>query len=192
MARHVTLGFLIAGVSLLLLRAAMSQSAMQPLRLGDAFPQFSGQTITGETVELPGATSGKVALVVFSFSRAAGKDARSWNEHLFKDFSNSNFVTVPGYQIIELESVPKPFRAVAVASMRSAMPHAVQDRTILVYQDEALWKQRLGANDDAHAYIILLGADGRIRWSNSASYSDSGYEQLKSAIEAQLQAHQHD
>ena len=185
MPRHSRFALLMAGFLILapLLSAAKPKAA--PLHVGDIFPRVLGQTLTSKSLQLPPADSGKPAVVLFSFSRTAGKDARSWNEHLSGDFSNA----VLDYEVIELESVPKLFRGTVMSSIRSSMPLSMQDRTIVLYEDAKLWKQRLAASDDSRAYVFLLGADGHIRWSNSASFTDSEYARLKNELTRLLQPH---
>ncbi len=138
------------------------------------FPQFSGETLTGKAMELPAAALGQPAVVVFSFSKAAGNDSRSWSERLSKDFANA----VPIYTIIELESVPKLFRGMALSGIKSSMPLLLQERTIVLYRDEALWKQRLAFSDGNRAYVILLDPDGRMRWNNDGPFTEASYAQL--------------
>jgi hypothetical protein len=147
------------------------------------FPQCSEQTLTAKQLDLPSAVAGRPALVVFSFSRAAGKDAGLWNERLSRDFPNA----VTGYTIILLESVPKLFRGKALSGIRSSMPPSIQDRTIISYHDEDLWKQRLAVSDDSRAYVVLLEPDGHIRWNNSGAFTVSEYARLKNEIERLLQ-----
>jgi hypothetical protein len=152
-----------------------------PLGVGDLLPQLSGQTIVNKPLELP--VAGKAATIVFSISRTAGKDARLWNERLMKDFPNA----VAGYQVIVLQSVPKMMRGLAMAGIRSSMPIAVQERTLVLYQDEEHWKLRLAVSDDKQAYMLLLGSDGRIRWKNTRMYAESEYAGLRSEVEKLLQ-----
>ena len=149
------------------------------------FPQLSGQTLTGKSLELPAAAMGKPAVVIFSFSKTAGNDARSWNERLSRDFPKD----VPSYTIILLESVPKLFRGLAVSGIKSSMPVPVQDRTIVLYSDEKLWKQRVAFSDDSRAYVILLGPDSRIRWSSKGAFTEPSYAQMKDQIERLLLTH---
>ena len=106
-------------------------------------------------------------MLLFSFSRTAGKDAHLWNERLARDFSSA----VPAYEVVVLESVPKLFRGLALSGIRSGMPLSMQDRTIVLYQDEKLWKTRLAASDNNRAYVVLLAPDGQLRWSNATAYS---------------------
>ena len=190
MSWHFSFAVLIAGITAFAPPAyAGQQAGASPLHTGDPFPQVSGQTLTNKPLALPAAAAGKPAFVVFSFSRAAGKDARLWNERLFKDYSNSNAIAVPGFQVIVLEWMPKLIRGMAVSSMKSNMPLAVQDRTIVSYVDEAVWKQRLAVSDDNRAYLFLLDPDGRIRWSNSVGFTDSEYTRLKEVLGNMLQSH---
>jgi hypothetical protein len=55
------------------------------------------------------------------------------------------------------------------------------------YQNEELWKQRLAVADDKHADVLLLASDGRMRWRNSAAFSDAEYTDLKNKVQGQLQ-----
>jgi ATP10 protein len=167
-------------IGLLLLTHATSaaNTTPAPLHAGTLFPEFSGETLTGRSLTLPTAVAAKPAVLVFSFSRTAGKDARLWNEHLAKDFPNS----VPAYGIILLESAPKIFRGLAVSGIQSTMPRSVQDRTIVLYRDEELWKQRLAVRDTKRAYVLLLGPSGNVCWVNSGAFSDSAYALLKNRL----------
>jgi hypothetical protein len=156
-----------------------------PLHTGDLLPQLSGQTLANKPLELPSAASGKPAVLVFGFSRTGGKDARLWNTHLAKDYSNAD----PGYDVIVLESAPKLFRGMIVSGIRSGMPISAQERSIVLYQDEKLWKARLAVSDGNRAYVILLGPDSRIRWSNAGAFTDSEYARLKGELESLLKLH---
>jgi hypothetical protein len=138
----------------------------------------------GKTLELPVATS-KPALMIFAFTRTAGKDARLWNEHLSKDLADP----LLSYQVVVLESVPKLFRGTAVSGIRNGMLPAMQDRTILLYQDEKLWRQRLAASDNDRAYVFLLGPDGRILWNNSKAFTDAEYARMKVEFQRIPQPH---
>lgn len=161
---------------------AAAQSNAAPLQPGQILPQISGQALTGELIELPAAAKGKPTVVIFSFSRAAGNDARSWNERLSRDFPKD----VPSYTIIVLESVPKLFRGMALSGIKGSMPIPMQDRTIVLYRDETLWKQRLAFSEDGHAYVILLGPDGRMTWRSEGTFTEGAYARMKDQLERML------
>jgi hypothetical protein len=161
------------------LSANAAHSTTSPLHIGDTFPEFSGRTLTGKSLALPAAGTDKFAVLVFSFSRIAGKDARQWNEHLSRDFSNA----ISAYGVIMLESAPKLFRGMAVSGIKSSMPLSVQNRTIVLYRDEELWKQRLAVTDNRRAYVLLLRPSGNVCWVNSGAFSDAEYVRLKNRIQ---------
>jgi hypothetical protein len=158
---------------------------VSPLQGGQTLPQISGQALTGRSIELPPAASGKPAVVIFSFSKTAGNDARSWNERLSRDFPKD----VPSFTIIMLESVPKLFRGMALSGIKGSMPIAMQDRTLVLYRDETLWKQRLAFPEDSRAYVILLGPDGRIAWRSEGAFTEAPYAQLKDQLARILLSH---
>jgi hypothetical protein len=62
----------------------------------------------------------------------------------------------------------------------------MRDRTIVSYQNEDLWKQRLAVANDSHAYVLLLGPDGHMRWRNSGAFSDGEYTELKKRVLREL------
>lgn len=176
---------LLALGSFMMLRAAQAQSATSALNLGDILPDVSGQTPSGGSLRLSDVVAGKTSVVVFSFSKSAGKDARLWNDHLDKDYASNSLVA--GSTVIMLEAVPRLLRGIIVSQLKNNMPASMRDRTIVSYQNEGLWKQRLGVADDSHAYVLLLGLDGHIRWRNSDAFGDAEYTELKNKVQEQLQ-----
>jgi hypothetical protein len=155
----------------LLLHGEPDTAALQPSQM---LPPISGETLTGKTLDLPAAAMGKPSVVIFSFSKAAGTDSRLWSERLTRDVP-----AVADYSVIELESLPKLLRGMVVSSIKGGMPPRLQERTIVLYHDAALWKQRLACSDDSRAYVILLDPAGRIQWENDGPFSDPSYAALK-------------
>ena len=180
--------FLLIGLAMGLLTTELplhaAESAAVPLRRGAVFPEFSGRTITDRPVTLPEIPMEKPMVLVFSFSRTAGKDARLWNEHLAKEFPDE----VSAYGVIQLESAPKLFRRLAISGIKSSMPVSVQNRTIELYRDEQLWRQRLEVKDESRAYVVLLDRSGIIRWISACAFSDRTYGLLKANLATLLQS----
>ncbi len=162
-----------------------AQSVPAPLQVGSTFPAFSGRTITNRPLTLPGSSIEKPTVLVFSFSRTAGKDARLWNEHLAKDFPDN----VAAYGVIQFESAPKIIRRLAISGIKSSMPISVQNRTIVLYRDEHLWRQRLAVKDESRAYVVLLDRSGKIYWMDSGAFSDNRYRILKANLAALFRSH---
>ncbi|HTV05330.1 MAG TPA: hypothetical protein VME86_08170 [Acidobacteriaceae bacterium] len=162
---------------LLLASSAVTQSDPLHLKRGDTLPPLSGSSLTGKRLDLPPVTGGAPAAVICSFSRAAGRDAQNWSQHIAKDDPH---VTI--YTVIFLEAVPRLFRSMAVSGIRHGMPPTLQSRTILIYRDEDLWKQRLQITDTNHVCVILLGPNGHIQWTSSTGFTDAQYSGLRKCI----------
>jgi hypothetical protein len=41
--------------------------------------------------------------------------------------------------------------------------------------DDALWKRRLSVSETAHAYVILIAPNGRVRWMSDGAYDDARF-----------------
>jgi ATP10 protein len=179
-------GDILFTVALALLMPAWTihgQPAAIPLRLGDPLPDVTGQSLSGNPAHLSTMVEGKIALVVFSFSKAGGKDTQLWDRDLLRDFGSNRSVALS--TVIMLESAPRLLRGVIVSRLKNDMPPSLHNSTIVSYEDEKLWKQHLDVLNDSRAYVVLLGQDGRIRWMSSGGFSDAEYEQLKAKIEKQ-------
>jgi hypothetical protein len=164
MSWHFSFALLIAGITAFAPPACAGQQAgASPLHTGDPFPQVSGQTLTNKPLALPAAAAGKPAFVVFSFSRAAGKDARLWNERLFKDYSNSNAIAVPGFQVIVLEWMPKLIRGMAVAICRAPCRTGPSCRTWTKRSGSSAWQSPTTIAPISSSWIRTGESDGAIR-----------------------------
>ncbi|HEX4810035.1 MAG TPA: hypothetical protein VH325_13945 [Bryobacteraceae bacterium] len=150
------------------------------LTVGEPLPMLSGHTVSGKLLELPSAAKGSNRVLVFSFAKSASADSRAWSQHLVADADPSS--PVISYRVIVLESVPKLFRGMAVSGIKSGVPQALWDTTVLLYQDEALWKKRLAVTADDRCYIVLLDGEGRLRWVSPGPFSNSAYGRLKEAV----------
>lgn len=150
------------------------------LHVGDAVPPISGVTLAQQTLTLPEAGLGKAAAIVISFSRAAGEDSRLWNEHLDRD--RASIGPFERFTVIMLEQAPSFIRGMVVSKIKSSMPRAEHAKTLIVYKDENLWKQRIGVSDDTHAYVLLLDKDGKLAWTSTRRFSEIDYTEVKRRI----------
>jgi hypothetical protein len=162
---------------MLLAVSAHSQPGTLPLKPGDALPPLAGQTVTGKPLELPARSGGEVAVLIFSFSRAGGRDAQNWAQRLSKDEPH-----LPVYTVIFLESVPRLFRPMAVSAIRSGMPTAMLDRTLILYQRQNFWEEKLNITDESDACVLVLGQTGGIRWISSGRFAYSLYLRLREEV----------
>jgi hypothetical protein len=167
---------------------AVSQSttAVRSLQPGSVLPDVSGETISGGPSHLLGLLNGKVAIVTFSFSKAGGEDAKLWNEHFDHEWSGNPSVACS--TVIELQDAPKLLRGIIKSALSRDMPAYVRSRIIVTYQDEALWKRRLGVTDNGHAYVLVLGENDEIRWRSTGAFNASEFGELEKTVREQLRA----
>lgn len=178
--RRRNLTIVVFGLMMLMRSIVAGQSHAGPLQVGDAFPSFVATTLTGRSVTLPSnIIKCRPMILIFSFSRKAAGDARLWDRRVHAGLSGREF---PVYAVIELQTVPKIFRGMAVSGIRSSTSVSVQERTIVLYRDDQLWKRRLGVSDMDRAYVVLIGSRGHLRWANSGSFTDREYADLSRAI----------
>lgn len=165
---------------LISLSLAVLAVAAGRLPTGDVLPALSGETLSGKRLDLPTARAGSPSILVFSFAKAAGADSHLWNERLGKDLGPDSPVRV--FRVIVLESAPKLFRGMAVSGIKSGLPKPLWDRTLLLYKDEDLWKQRLAVASDKHAYLVVLDGEGRVQWMSNGAFNEAEYGELKKGL----------
>jgi hypothetical protein len=164
------------GAALVLVTRAPAE-LRQTLRPSNTLPPISSQTLSGKQLDLPPVSGSGMAVAIFSFSRAGGRDAQKWAQSLSKEEPQ-----VMVYTVINLESVPGLFRTMAVSAIRDGMPLSMRDRTVILYRDENLWKQRLQIVDESRACVILLEPGGHIKWLTTGPFTES----LSQALREQL------
>jgi hypothetical protein len=165
-------------IALLLALSALGEGGSLPLQPGDALPSLIGQTLSGRVLDLPAATRGKAAVAIFSFSRAGGRDARNWAQHFSNDYTHLAI-----YNVIFLESVPRPLHGIVASRIRDKMPLGMQDQTLLLYQHQIPWEQRLHIQDENYACVVVIERTGFIRSISSGPFTESVYARVKSEFE---------
>jgi hypothetical protein len=133
-------------------------------------PSLAGQTLSGNPLDLEAFTRDKAAVVIFSFSRAGGRDARTWAQHFSKEDPSLAICDV-----IFLDSVPRLFRPMVVAEIRGGMPPDLRDRTLLLFQQQTSWQQRLHVSDEDYASVLVLGPTGLVRWISQGPFTEALY-----------------
>lgn len=109
---------IVFGLMMLTRSIVAGQSHAGPLHVGDTFPSFIAMTLTGRSVTLPSnIIKRRPMILIFSFSRKAAGDARLWDRRVHAGLSGR---ALPVYVVIELQTVPKVFRGLAVAGIRSS------------------------------------------------------------------------
>ena len=144
------------------------------LPVGTPWPVTEAETLAGGKIRLPDAAKGKRALVVMTFSKDAGEASKAWCNRFAKDFGIDRI-----YQIAHLEKAPRLVRGLIRRGMRGDMPAAMQGRMLLIYNDEAQWRERFDVTNENLPYLAMLDAEGRITWLHQGSFDESVYQKLR-------------
>jgi len=134
-----------------------------------ALPATPGETLSGKRIVLAEALRGHAAVLVMSFSRDAGKECDLWGRLVRADPAMSGVAVV---QVAMLERAPGFVRGVIKNGLRKGLSAAEQDRSVILTQDEKLWRSYLGVTVDRDPYVVLLDAAGQVRWRGHGAARD--------------------
>jgi hypothetical protein len=124
-------------------------------------PATEGETLSGHRVVLAQAIRGHVSVVIAGFSREAGSGAEQWSKAIRAD---SSLAAATVFQAVMLGRAPGFVRGTIKAGMRKETPAAMQDTFVVMTQDESLWRSYFGVTTDKDPYVVLIDAEGRVRW----------------------------
>ena len=147
-------------------------------------PKIEGENLAGRKVTLPDAAEGKVAVLIFGFTKASKNPTSAWARKVQADFGAK-----PGfelYQLPVLEDVPRLFRGMVISGIRKGVPENVRDHFVPIVQNESELKRIVSYKEPDDAYLMVLGQDGRIVQQSHGAPTDANYTQLRAEIESLL------
>lgn len=156
-----------------------------PLAPGVELPSIEATTLDGSKAALPKDGRGQPLLLVVGFTKAAAKDTRPWLESCRK--AAEAVPSAPGvvcYDVRMLEDVPRMLRGMMEHGMKSGLPADLRKRTLLVYEHDAAWRERLGVTSDKTAYVVGCDAEGIVRALAKGPYAEPELKKLLEAIAA--------
>ena len=159
---------------------AIGGIAAEPAAPGTNPPNIHGETLNGNSIDLPQAAAGKVTVLILGFSKQGGQQTGIWEKHLSQDFSGDAHFT--SYTVAVLEDAPALFRKMIKAGIRSGTPTPKRDYVITTESGEASLKRFLGVSDNNIPYLLLLDGTGRVCWSGQGTFEEHQYEALRTAI----------
>lgn len=146
---------------------------------GETLPRMEGETLSGKPIVLPDAAHGKFALLAVGFSKNGGDKVNAWGKRFKQDFGkDSNYVVYP---VAELEAAPRLIRGMIKGGMRRGTSLEEQDRFVLLFQGEADWKKFVSFATADEAYLLLLDANGAVKWRGHGVLSEERYAPLREA-----------
>jgi hypothetical protein len=152
--------------------------AQQPM------PGVEGESFAGRKVVLPDDAKGKVAVLVFGFTKASKGPTSAWGEKIFSEFGNQAGFAL--YQLPVLEDVPRFVRGMVISGMKKGIKENMRDHFVPILQGESELKKLVNYKEPDDAYLVVLDPSGRIVQQMHGPFSDVAYEQLRKEIQTVL------
>ena len=147
-------------------------------------PRVEGESFAGRKVVLPDSTSGKVAVLVFGFTKASKEPTGAWADKILSDFGSQSGFEL--YQLPVLEDVPRFIRGMVISGIKKGVKENLRNHFVPVNQGEAGLKKLVGYKEPDDAYLVLLNPLGQIVRQVHGPFSDSAYKDLRSDLQALL------
>ncbi len=161
----------------------MAWAVTTPLA-AQGLPKIEGDNLAGNHVTLPGAASGKVAVLILGFSKASKAPSSAWAQRIETDFAGiPDFVL---YQLPVLEDVPGFIRGMVISNIKKDVPESRRDYFVPVLHGESDLKELVTYKEPDDAYLILLDPGGKIAYQIHGMLSETGYTEFRQHIVALL------
>ncbi|HEY4901146.1 MAG TPA: hypothetical protein VIH91_10055 [Terriglobales bacterium] len=144
-------------------------------------PRLQEENLAGQQVVLPDAASGKVAVLVFGFTRASQTTTGAWTKQLRADFGKSAGFEL--YQLPVLEDAPRFIRGMITSGMKKGVPENERANFVPVMHSEAELKKLVGYKESDDAYLVVLDRNGKVAFETHGATPDTNYAQLRSKLE---------
>jgi hypothetical protein len=158
--------------------------SMSLVAAAQQLPRLQEQNLAGQQVVLPDAASGKVAVLVFGFTRASQTTTGGWMKHIQGDFGKSHGFVL--YQLPVIEEAPKLIRGMITSGMKKGVPENERANFIPVVHNEAELKKLVGYKEADDAYLVVLDRNGQVAYQTHGATPDPNYAELRAKVEGLL------
>jgi hypothetical protein len=164
--------------------AALVCAIAQAPQTPQPMPKVEGDSFTGQHVVLPAAAKGKVAVLVFGFTKASKGPTSIWAQKTLAEFgSNAGFEL---YQLPVLEDVPRLIRGMVISGIKKGVPQKTHDHFVPIVQGEAELKKFVNYKEPDDAYLVILDATGQVVQQLHGMFSDAAFAQLRAEVQSLL------
>lgn len=132
-------------------------------------PATVGETLSGKRIVLADAVRGHAVVLVAGFNKEAGDGCGAWATALRSDPALTG---VPIYRVAMLEQAPSFVRGAIKGGLRKGLSSAQQDNFVVLTQDDKVWQSYFSVTEDKDPYVVLLDAEGRVRWRGYGAAKD--------------------
>jgi hypothetical protein len=155
----------------------MAQAAAQ-------MPKIEGENFVGERILLPDAAAGKVAILIFGFTKSSRVPTSAWADKLNAVFGARPDFTL--YQLPVLEDVPRLLRGMVISGIKKGVAENKREHFVPILRGEAELKKFVHYHEPDDAYLVVLGRTGEILSQIHGSPDDANYARLRAELESPL------
>ena len=146
--------------------------------------RVEGESFAGRKVVLPDDARGKVAVLIFGFTKASKGPTSAWADKVSSEFaSHAGFEL---YQLPVLEDVPRFIRGMVISGIKRGIKENMRDHFVPVLQGESDLKKLVSFKEPDDAYLVILDPAGQIVHQMHGPFSDVAYGQLRDKLHALL------
>lgn len=182
------IALILSGLLLTALNQAPETSSIQQVECvqvttGDCvrFPIVSGDTLNGETVQMPDFFTGDYNLVIVPFDREQQEAVIDWLPIMQE--LQTQYDGLAYYSIGALPDVSSGIRLLISGGMRLALDNDVRDVSVLLYlQDQQAFADSLNISSLDASQLLILNPDGEVIWQTDGTYSEASVQALREQI----------
>jgi len=149
-----------------------------------ALPTIEGESLAGKDVVLPNASAGKVAVLIFGFSKASKNPSSAWAAKLYDDLGTQSGFEL--YQMPVLEDVPRLIRGMVISGIKKGVAENRRDHFVPIVHGEDLLKQLVNYREPDDAYLVLIDRSGMIVRQEHGQFDSARYSRFRGEIEVLL------
>ena len=150
------------------------------LTTGETLPELKGEFLTGKDAVLPVASQGRVALLALGFTYDSRFAVEAWVKRYRAEFPDKAKTTF--YEVPMIGGMARLGKWFIDSGMRRGTPKADHENVITVFGGVDPWKERVGYKNEKEAYLILLDAEGKIRWMHHGLFDDAAFGSLAEQV----------
>lgn len=150
------------------------------------FPRLQEESLTGQQLVLPDAAAGKIAVLVFGFTRSSQKPSEAWAKRVLQDFANNPAFVL--YQLPVIQAAPRLIRGMIISGIKKDVPERLRSTFVPVVHQEDVLKKLVDYKDDHSddAYVVVLDRSGKVAYQTHGGPDASGYAELRTKLQSLL------
>lgn len=151
---------------------------------GQPMPRIEGESFAGQKTVLPDATHGKVAVLVFGFTKASKVPTSAWSQKINAEFGSHNALEL--YELPVLEVVPRFIRGMVISDIKKGVPENRRAHFVPIVQNESDLKKLVNYKEPDDAYLVTLDPSGQIVAQTHGPFTDAAYAQFRADLQSLL------